>query len=141
MRQRQPLAPGVDAVNSAGAGRRVALNGKPRWRLYATASGNQVVKKELEGLGTDAKAAVLGATRRVAKGQHLPYEDERVDADLRAVRVFLDGQTYRVLYGRVGPHAEILLAVHVFEKKSSKLPTSAKKLALKRLADWKSRGQ
>lgn len=55
------------------------------------------------------------------------------------MRVFLGGCTYRVLYAREGVHDQILLAVHVFQKKDRKLPVTAKRLAERRLRDWRSR--
>jgi len=59
---------------------------------------------------------------RVARNEHFPYEQEHIGGDLLAVRGFLDGCTYRVLYAREGTHDQILLGLHVFQKKDRKLP-------------------
>ncbi|WP_129593299.1 type II toxin-antitoxin system RelE/ParE family toxin [Streptomyces sp. C] len=92
-------------------------------------------------LGMHARAAVVEAMKRVAKQEHFPYEQERIDDQICAVRVFLDGCTYRLLYAPVGGSDQVLLAVHVFQKKDRKLNRNDKNLARKRLKDWELRGK
>jgi phage-related protein len=111
-----------------------------RWRFYRTAHGRDVVRDELLALGVDARAAVAEAMKRVARNEHFPYEQEHIGGDLCAIRVFLEGCTYRVLYAREGAHDHILLALHAFQKKDRKLPMTARRLAERRLRDWRSRG-
>lgn len=79
--------------------------------------------------------------KRVAKEEHFHYEHEKIDRRLYAVRVFLDGCTYRLLYAPVGTSDRVLLALHVFNKKEKKLNKKEKDLAHKRLADWEERGK
>jgi phage-related protein len=98
------------------------------------------VREELLALGVAARAAVAEAMKRVARNEHFAYEQEHIGGDLLAVRVFLDGCTYRVLYAREGAHDQVLLGLHAFQKKDRKLPTAARKLAERRLRDWRSRG-
>ncbi|BCL20525.1 type II toxin-antitoxin system RelE/ParE family toxin [Streptomyces tuirus] len=93
----------------------------------------------MTALGVNAKAAVTDAMKRLTKQEHMPYEQEHIEGRLQAVRVFYDGCTYRALYASVGNHDEVLLALHVVNKKSRKLPLAAKRKALKRLKDWESR--
>jgi phage-related protein len=112
-----------------------------RWRFYVTDAGGDVVKKELAALGTTARAAVVEAMNRRRRGEQFPYEDEAIDKDLRSVRVFFDSCTYRLLYSTVGAHDQVLLALHVINKKDRKLPRQAQRLAAKRLSDWKRRGR
>jgi phage-related protein len=76
---------------------------------------------------------------RVRRGEQFHYEDERIDSKLRAVRVSFDGCAYRVLYSRLGSHYQIMLALHVLDKRSERLPKAARKLAARRLTDWTSR--
>ncbi|WP_020578958.1 type II toxin-antitoxin system RelE/ParE family toxin [Actinopolymorpha alba] len=110
-----------------------------RWRFYRTTNGRDVVREELESLGVQARAAVAEAMKRVARREHFPYEQEHLDGDLLAVRVFLDGCTYRMLYAREGARDHILLGLHVFQKKDRKLPPPARRLAERRLRDWRGR--
>jgi phage-related protein len=102
-------------------------------------TGRDVVREELLDLGVHARAAVAETMKRIARNEHFPYEQEHIAGDLHAVRVFLGGRTYRMLYAREGAHDHILLALHVFQKKDRKLPVSARRLAERRLRDWRSR--
>jgi phage-related protein len=52
--------------------------------------------------------------------------------------VFLEGCTYRV--AREGAHDHILLGLHAFQKKDRKLPLTVRRLAERRLRDWRCRG-
>ena len=110
-----------------------------RWRFYRTANGRDIVREELETLGVHGRAAVVAAMKRVARNRHFPYEQEHIGGELCAVRIFLDGSTFRVLYARQGVHDHILLGLHVFQKKDRKLPIRARQLAERRLRDWRSR--
>lgn len=111
-----------------------------RWRFYKTANGRDVVREELVDLGVHALAAVAETMKRVARNEHFPYDQEHIAGDLHAVRVFLSGCTYRILYAREGAQDHILLALHAFQKKDRKLPLTARRLAERRLRDWRSRG-
>lgn len=116
-----------------------AESASKHWRFYHTESGRKIAREELDALSTGARAAVLDAMKRVKAARHMPYELEQIDSRIKAVRVFYDGCTYRVLHASVGNHDEILLAVHIFEKKDQKLPKNKKKLAHDRLKSWESR--
>lgn len=109
------------------------------WRYYRTARGRDVVREELRSLGTDAEAAVVAAMKRHRHGALLPYEEEHIGGDLHAVRVFLAGSTYRLLYSYEGKHDRVLLALHGIHKKDRKLPLRARRLAERRLRDWRGR--
>ena len=111
-----------------------------RWRFYRMPNGRNIVREELLELGVEARAAVAEAMERVARNEHFPYEQEHIDGDLCAVRVFLVGCTYRVLYAREGNHDHIFLGLHALQKKDRKLPVAARRLAERRLQDWRSRG-
>ncbi len=110
-----------------------------RWRWYTTAAGAPVARDELNALGPVARAAVLEAAGRVKNGTHASYELESIGKHLQAVRIFLDGCTYRLLFSRQGAHDHVLLSLHVIHKKGRKLPLAARRLAEKRLRDWRAR--
>jgi phage-related protein len=110
-----------------------------QWRFYRTAAGKQVVKEELAALEVEARARIVDTMRRVRRLEHFPYELEHIDGDLQAVRVFYNGCTYRVLFVTEGEHDAILLALNVMQKKSRKLPQKDKRLAERRLQNWRER--
>ncbi|MFG2194443.1 type II toxin-antitoxin system RelE/ParE family toxin [Streptomyces sp. NPDC048639] len=93
----------------------------------------------MKSLGVGARAAILDAMKRVLRQEHMPYEQESIGNGLQAVRVFIGGCTYRVLYSPIGSHDHVLLALHVITKKDRKLPKTAKDLAISRLRDWEAR--
>lgn len=110
-----------------------------RWRWYRTRAGGDVVRRALASLPRDAAAAVTEAMKRKRSDRQFAYEDEQIDREIRAIRVFYDGSTYRVLYAPVGKQDQILLALHVIEKRSRRLPAPARRLARRRLHDWTNR--
>ena len=111
-----------------------------RFRFYHTRRGNHVVREELNALPVEARAQLARAMKRVERGEPFEHDDEYIDKDLRAVRAFCDGNTYRVLYSLQGRSDKILLALHVHQKKDRKLSPLAKRTAKKRLRDWNARG-
>jgi len=112
-----------------------------RWRYYVTAAGKDIAKDELSALDPAAKAVVLQAMSRHRSGKLFPREEEHIDGDLHAIRVFFGGCTYRVLYAYEGQSDQVLLALHVITKKQRRLSPATRKLALKRLADWRGRAR
>jgi phage-related protein len=110
-------------------------------RFYSTATGNRTVVNELDGLGTAARAEMISAIRRRSAGTQFLREDEHVKGRIRAIRTTCEGCEYRALYALLGAHDEVLLCVHVLNKKWRKLPRSVIKLAEKRLTDWETRGR
>jgi phage-related protein len=112
---------------------------KRRWRYYRTPHGRDIVKQELAGLSLSARAAVVEAMKRHQSHELMPYEEEHIGGDLHAIRVFLEGSTYRLLYAYEGRHDQVLLALPCLQKKDRKLPKQARRLAERRLRDWRSR--
>ncbi|MES4889075.1 type II toxin-antitoxin system RelE/ParE family toxin [Streptomyces sp. NPDC096012] len=110
-----------------------------RWRFYKTRNDKDVVREDLKSLGVGARAAILEAMKRVVRQEHMPYEQESVGNGIFAVRVFFADCTYRLLYSPVGSRDQVLLALHVINKKDRKLPKVAKDLAIERLKDWTAR--
>jgi phage-related protein len=87
-----------------------------RWRYYRTSLGRETVREELRALGLHARAAVTEAMKRHVRGELMRYEDEHLGGDLRAIRVFLDGNTYRLLYAYEGKRDQVFLALHCKER-------------------------
>jgi phage-related protein len=112
-----------------------------RWRHFRTDRGRDVVREELKALSAPARAAVVAAMKRHLRGELLRYEEEHLGGDLHAIRVFLDRNTYRVIYAYEASHDQVLLALHCLQKKDRKLPRQAHDLAKKRLKEWRLRGK
>lgn len=112
---------------------------KRRWRQFRTASGHEPVREFLFQLSAADRAEIAVAMKEV--------EDEGLIAaphlrgELYEVRA--DGQTqnFRILFAPEGQHGQIFLALEGFSKKSQKTPQHEIDLALRRLADWRSRGR
>lgn len=79
----------------------------------------------------------MAAMKRHLRGELMAYEEEHLGDELHAIRVFLDGNTYRLLYAYEGKRDQVLLALHCIQKKDRKLPRRARDLARKRLRSWR----
>lgn len=108
-----------------------------RWQFYQTENGNDLVEKELKDLDRTQKAAIADVMEKYANGDHLSRQYESLGDGLHALRVRSGGCALRLYFGRVG---QVLLAVHVLNKKSQKIPKKDLDLARDRLKDWLSRG-
>ena len=112
---------------------------KRRWRDYRTAAGRRPVKEFIDGLSDTDAAAVVAAMRDVrdtglAAARHLR-------GDIHEVRADGDRQTYRILFASEGRRSRVLLALEGFSKKTQKTPPEKIRLAERRLADWRRRGE
>ena len=112
---------------------------KRRWRDYRTAAGRRPVKEFIDGLSDTDAAAVVAAMRDVrdtglAAARHLR-------GDIHEVRADGDRQTYRILFASEGRRSRVLLALEGFSKKTQKTPPERIRLAERRLADWRRRGE
>lgn len=112
---------------------------KRRWRDYRTAAGRRPIKDFIDGLSDTDAAAVVAAMRDVrdvglAAARHLRGQIYEVRADG-------DRQTYRILFAPEGRRSQVLLALEGFSKKTQKTPPEKIRLAERRLADWRRRGQ
>jgi phage-related protein len=63
-----------------------------------------------------------------------------LDGEIWEVRVDGDRVIYRILFAEEGSRGQVLLALEGFNKKTQKTPPSVVKLAKRRLADWRRRG-
>lgn len=80
----------------------------------------------------------LGRLNELSDTQpHLPFpHSSQIVGELRELRCHVGSELYRVLYRRsVG----LIVLLHVFSKKTGKVPPGEIKIALERWADFKSR--
>jgi phage-related protein len=117
----------------------VSTEPKRRWRDYRTGAGRRPIKDFIDGLSDTDAAAVVAAMRDVrdvglAAARHLRGEIYEARADG-------DRQTYRILFAPEGRRGQVLLALEGFSKKTQKTPPEKIRLAERRLADWRRRGQ
>ncbi|MFF3440862.1 hypothetical protein [Streptosporangium sp. NPDC002721] len=111
---------------------------KATWLLYASASGEQVVSKEIHKLlegGPPLKE--LGALMsRIQFGTHLPRDIGSLGKGLHEARLSHTGIGYRLYYAR-GPQEEHILLGLAFHKKGGQgAQDRVIALARKRPADW-----
>lgn len=110
-----------------------------RWRDYRTEAGSRPVAVFLLALSSADRAEVLAAMAAVRRdglraARHLA-------GDIYEVRADGDRQTFRVLFANEGRSGHILLSLDGFSKKTQKTPPDKIRLAERRLADWRRRGQ
>ncbi len=109
-----------------------------RWRDYKTSSGRSPVEEFIDELSDSDAAGVLAGMEEVReRGLHAA---RRLDGEIWEVRVDGDHVIYRVLFAEEGSRGQVLLALEGFNKKTQKTPPSIIKLAKRRLADWRRRG-
>lgn len=112
-----------------------------RWRFYKSSVGGEVVWKELDLLSADDAAALLAEMRVVARHGLKDGGARHLRGDIWEVRADGDGLTLRALFAKEGRVGQVLLALHVFEKKTQQTPPQKIDLAEKRLADWRGRAR
>jgi phage-related protein len=108
------------------------------WRDYRTAAGARVFRDAVMEVPSADRAAIAAAMLEVrAEGlraaRHLRGDLYEVDADGRDV-------TYRVVFATDGRHGQVLLALHLLNKKTRKTPPRVIDLAETRLNAWRGRG-
>jgi phage-related protein len=109
-----------------------------RWRDYRTSSGRSPVEEFIDGLSDSDAAAVLAGMQEVRdRGLRAA---RHLEGDIWEVRVDGDRVIYRILFAEEGGRGQVLLALEGFNKKTQKTPLSIVKLAKRRLADWRRRG-
>lgn len=109
-----------------------------RWRFYETVSGSKPVldylntlsPKEQEKVRTGmaaVKTQGLKAARHLQQGLYQVYAETGL-------------KSLRLLFSPEGKRGTILLAVHIYDKNTDRMPKQIVELALARLADWRRRG-
>ena len=110
-----------------------------RWRDYATPGGTRPVRDFIEELDEDGATQVLAAMKDVAVNG---LEAARhVRGDIYEIRAPVANATIRILFSVEGARGLILLSLEAFAKTSRETPPQAIRLAERRLASWRARGQ
>jgi phage-related protein len=112
---------------------------KRRWRDYRTAAGRRPIKEFIDEL-SDVDAAAIAAAMKDVREVGLVVA-RHLRAEIYEVRADGDRQTFRVLFAPEGQRGQVLLALEGFSKKTQKTPPEKIRLAERRLADWRRRGE
>lgn len=122
---------------------------KRRWRPYTSAgSGGRpgrspVVEKLAEIAKLDPRdASSINAEQKLVSAQGLRRRTVRhLRGEIYEIRVSGRRGEYRLLFAADGRRRQILLSLHLFEKKTMATPRKLIDLAEDRLADWRRRGR
>jgi phage-related protein len=108
------------------------------WRDYRTASGARIFRDAVMDVPSADRAAIAAAMHEVREeglraARHVRGDVCEADADGRDV-------TYRVIFATDGRFGQVLLALHLLNKKTQKTPPGVIDLAETRLKEWRGRG-
>jgi phage-related protein len=108
---------------------------------YRDASGQEPVREFLDALDAEVQAVLDLQIDRLNllsdSVPHLPFpHSSQVDGELRELRCHYGRQLYRVLYRRSG---QLLVLLHIFAKRTAKIPAADVRLAQQRWDDFKGR--
>lgn len=108
---------------------------------YRAEDGSEPVGEFITGLDVKSQAALLRQIDRLNDLSdavpHLPFpHSSQVEGELRELRCHMGAQHYRVLYRR---SKRLIVLLHVFPKKTGKLPKAEIELAKQRWDDFKAR--
>lgn len=108
---------------------------------YRDPEGREPVREFLDALDEESQAAIDNQIDRLnllSDGvPHLPFpHSSQVEGELRELRCHYGRQLYRVLYRRSG---RLLVLLHVFGKRSGKVPHGEIRAAHRRWDDFKAR--
>jgi len=108
---------------------------------YRAEDGREPVPGFLAGLDIKSRAALLRQIDRLNDLSdavpHLPFpHSSQVEGELRELRCRMGAKHYRVLYRR---SRQLIVLLHVFPKKTGKLPKAEIEIAKRRWDDFKAR--
>ena len=108
---------------------------------YRAADGQEPVRNFIDELDVETQAALDNQIDRLNllsdEIPHLPFpHSSQVEGELRELRCHYGRSHYRVLYRRSD---RLILLLHVFAKRSAKLPRREIEIARKRWVDFKAR--
>ena len=108
---------------------------------YRDVKGREPVREFIGALDEPARAALDNQIDRLNllsdRVPHLPFpHSSQVDGELRELRCHYGRNLYRVLYRR---SERLLVLLHVFAKRSAKIPSGEIVVAKERWADFRSR--
>jgi phage-related protein len=114
----------------------VADTFRRHWRFYRTEGGADAVRRELDALDAEHAAALIAEMRIIARSGFRDGGARHLRGRIWEVRADSFEVTLRALFAKQGRYGQVLLALHVFKKKTQQTPHSAIELAEKRLRDW-----
>lgn len=108
---------------------------------YRAADGTEPVRDFLDALSDEVAATLAFQIDRLNMlSDDLPYlpfpHSSQVDGELRELRCHHGRQLFRVLYRRSG---NLLVLLHIFPKRTAKIPTREIQIANDRWADFQAR--
>src|SRR5947209_8637271 len=108
---------------------------------YRASDGAEPVREYIRALDTKRRVALLNQLARLNElsdaQPHLPFpHSSQIEGELRELRCHAGSELYRVLYRR---SERLIVLLHVFRKKTGKVPTSEIKVAQARWDDFKAR--
>lgn len=108
---------------------------------YRAADGSEPVREYIAALDERRQAVLLNQIDRLNllsdATPHLPFpHSSQVEGELRELRCHVGPELYRVLYAR---SERLLVLLHMFRKKTKKVPEADKAVARRRWEDFKER--
>jgi phage-related protein len=108
---------------------------------YRGADGSEPVREFVAGLDERSRVVLLNQIDRLNllsdSVPHLPFpHSSQVEGELRELRCHVGSELYRVLYRR---SERLLLLLHIFRKKTKKLPEGEVEMARRRWQNFKAR--
>lgn len=108
---------------------------------FRAADGSEPVREFIAGLDAKPRAALKRQIDRLNglsdAVPHLPFpHSSQVEGELRELRCHMGADHYRVLYRR---SKRLIVLLHIFPKKTAKLPQAEVKIAQERWEDFKAR--
>jgi len=108
---------------------------------YRAPDGSEPVRAYLDALDDETAAVLAQQVERLNllsdEVPHLPFpHSSQVDGELRELRCHYGRQLYRVLYRR---SERLLVLLHIFAKRTAKIPAADIHLAQQRWEDFKAR--
>jgi phage-related protein len=108
---------------------------------YRASDGGEPVRDFIRRLDAKRRAALLNQVARLNElsdaQPHLPFPySSQIEGELRELRCHVGSELYRVLYRR---SERLIVLLHVFRKKTGKVPTSEIQLAQARWDDFRTR--
>ncbi len=109
--------------------------------FYRDPAGHEPVREFIDGLDEDEQAGLDNQIDRLNllsdELPHLPFpHSSQVDGELRELRCHYGRDLYRVLYRR---SERLIVLLHVFAKRSAKIPERDIQIARERWDDFKAR--
>lgn len=108
---------------------------------FRARNGTEPVREYIAGLDAKPRAALIRQVDRLNDLSdampHLPFpHSSQVEGELRELRCHMGSDHYRVLYHR---SKRLIVLLHVFPKRTGKLPQAEIKIAQERWEDFKAR--